>query len=136
MPPVMHALGPLLVVAFGDLPDPVRPITDHRGDFGFWSKDERSSLRWFARQRGAKSQVIYLPIDPATQRERVHNRFAGTPDQTWPMSEEELAQWCACFDEPDEAELQGTMLEDAPQGYASWSAWAASRWPSLPDEYA
>ncbi|MBO0791833.1 MAG: AAA family ATPase [Ktedonobacteraceae bacterium] len=33
-------------------------------DFGFWSKDDRSGLRWVARQIGAKSQVIYLPIDP------------------------------------------------------------------------
>jgi predicted kinase len=31
-------------------------------DFGFWSKDERSSLRWIAKQIGAKSQVIYLPL--------------------------------------------------------------------------
>ena len=103
-------------------------------DFGFWTKDERSSLRWFARQIGAKSQVIYLPIDPETQRERVHTRFAETRDQTWPMREEDLTQWRAFFQEPDDAELQGTMLEDAPHGYASWSAWAASRWPSLPDE--
>src|SRR5689334_6716667 len=54
-------------------------------DFGFWSKDERSSLRWFARQRGAKSQVIYLPIDLETQRKRVQSRFAETPDKTWQM---------------------------------------------------
>ncbi|MFL5659095.1 MAG: AAA family ATPase, partial [Ktedonobacteraceae bacterium] len=105
-------------------------------DFGLWSKDERSALRWFARQLGAKSQVIYLPIDPETQRKRVQNRFAETPNQTWPMSEEEQTKWRAFFHEPDEAELHGTVLEDAPLGYASWSAWVASRWPSLPDEYA
>ncbi len=107
-------------------------------DFGFWSKDERSSLRWIAKQIGAKSQVVYLPIDPETQRKRVQNRFAETPDQTWPMSEEELTKWRAFFNEnePDEAELNGTILEDAPPGYESWSAWAASRWPSFPNEYA
>src|SRR5258708_303633 len=44
-------------------------------DFGFWSKDERSSLRWIARQRGAKSQVMYLPIDPETQWKRVQSRY-------------------------------------------------------------
>ena len=103
-------------------------------DFGFRSKDERASLRWIARQIGAKSQVIYLPIDPETQRKRVHNRFADTPDQIWSMSEEELTKWRAFCHEPDDAELQGTMLEDAPCGYASRSAWAASRWPSLPGE--
>ena len=59
-------------------------------DFGFWGKDERSSLRWIARQIGATCQVIYLPIDRETQRKRVQTRLAETPDQTWPMSEEEL----------------------------------------------
>ena len=54
------------------------------------------------------------------------------------MSEEELTKWRAFFheNEPDEAELNGTILEDAPPGYESWSAWAASRWPSFPNEYA
>ena len=105
-------------------------------DFGFWSKDERSSLRWFARQRGAKSQVIYLPIDPEKQRLRVQNRFAETPDKTWQMSVEQLTTWRTLFDEPDDAELHGAILPEPPQGYESWSAWAAKRWPSLPDEYA
>jgi predicted kinase len=101
-------------------------------DFGFWSKDERSALRWFAGQIGAKSQIIYLPIDPETQRKRVQARFAEIPDQTWTMSEEELIAWRALFQAPDEAELNGSVLEDAPQGYASWSAWVAWRWPSFP----
>jgi predicted kinase len=105
-------------------------------DFGFWGKDERSSLRWIARQLGAQSQVIYLPIDQETQQKRVQNRFGATPDQTWPMSEEELIKWRAQFEEPDEAELSDTMLPACPSGYTSWSAWAAWRWPSLPDEYA
>jgi predicted kinase len=104
-------------------------------DFGFWSKDERSSLRWIAKQIGAKSQVMYLPIDREAQQKRVQNRLAETPDQTWQMSEEELTKWRAFFDEPDEAELHGTILPESPHGYESWSAWAASRWPSFPDEY-
>jgi predicted kinase len=105
-------------------------------DFGLWSKDERSCLRWIARQLGAKSQVIYLPIDRAAQSERVRNRFLEAPDQTWQMGEEELTKWRAVFDEPDEAELHGTNLPEPPPGYTSWSAWAARRWPSLPDQYA
>ena len=105
-------------------------------DFGFWSKDERSSLRWIAKQIGATSQVLYLPIDREAQRKRVRTRFVETPDQTWQMSEEDLTKWRASFDEPDEAELHGTMLPDPPPGYTSWSAWAARRWPSFPDEYA
>jgi predicted kinase len=105
-------------------------------DFGFWSKDERSSLRWMAKQIRAKSQVVYLPIDMEAQQERVKNRFVETPDQTWQMSEAELTTWRTLFDEPDEAELSGLFLPEPPHGYASWSAWAAKRWPSLPDEYA
>ncbi len=107
-------------------------------DFGFWGKDERSSLRWIAKQIGAKSQVIYLPIDVETQRERVQYRLRETPNETWQMSEEELTKWRAFFheNEPDQAELSGSFLPEHPQGYTSWSAWAAWRWPSLPDEYA
>jgi predicted kinase len=30
-------------------------------DFGFWGRDERSSLRWLARSAGASCQVVYLP---------------------------------------------------------------------------
>ena len=105
-------------------------------DFGFWSKDERSSLRWIAKQMGAKSQVIYLPIDMGAQQERVKNRFVETPNETWQISEAELTKWRTLFDEPDEAELIGLFLPDHPGEYKSWSAWAAKRWPSLPDEYA
>ncbi len=105
-------------------------------DFGFWGKDERSSLRWMAKQIGARSQVIYLPVDTETQRERVQNRFVATPDQTWQLSEAELAQWRTLFDEPNEDELRGACIPEHPREYMSWSAWAAKRWPSLPDEYA
>ena len=47
-------------------------------DFGFWGKDERSALRWIARTVGARSQVVYLPIDHEEQRRRVTNRFLAT----------------------------------------------------------
>ena len=59
-------------------------------DFGFWGKDERSALRWIAGTVGARSHVVYLPIDHEEQRRRVTNRFASTPDQTFHMSDVEL----------------------------------------------
>lgn len=34
MPAVLHAGGPVLVVAFGDLADPVRPVADHGRQLG------------------------------------------------------------------------------------------------------
>lgn len=105
-------------------------------DFGFWGKDERSALRWMAGTVGARSHVVYLPIDPEEQRRRVTKRFARTPDQTFPMSDVELEQWRLQFQTPDEEELRGTQIPAVPPQYATWSEWASLRWPSLPDQYA
>jgi len=104
-------------------------------DFGFWGKDERSALRWIAGAVGARSQVVYLPIDHTEQRSRVSTRFATTPAQTFRMSEVELAQWRTQFQEPDDAELRDAAIPDVPPGHATWSHWASARWPSLPDRY-
>lgn len=102
-------------------------------DFGFWSKDERSALRWIAGTVGARCQVVYLPIDPDEQRQRITHRFATTPDQTFLISEAELAEWRNVFEVPDQAELAGTHLAPAPPDHPTWSAWASDRWPSLPE---
>jgi len=105
-------------------------------DFGLWSRDERSALRWIAGTVGARSHVVYLPIDHDEQRRRVTNRFATTPDQTFHMSDLELQQWRAQFQAPDDEELGGSQIPPVPPEYATWSGWAAQRWPSLPDQYA
>jgi predicted kinase len=55
-------------------------------DFGFWGRDERSSLRWLAGSVGASCQVVYLPVDRATQVERIQHRWKQTPDQTFVMT--------------------------------------------------
>jgi len=104
-------------------------------DFGFWGKDERSALRWIARAVGARSRVVYLPIDHEEQRSRVVTRFATAPDQTFQMSEVELEQWRAQFQAPDDEELRGSRIPPVPPGHATWSEWASHRWPSLPDQY-
>ena len=104
-------------------------------DFGFWGKDERSALRWIAGTVGARSQVLYLPIDHEEQRRRVTDRFASTPDQTFQMTDVELEQWRAQFQAPDDEELRGPQIPPAPPAHATWSAWASQRWPSLPDQY-
>jgi predicted kinase len=105
-------------------------------DFGFWGKDERSALRWIARAVGARSQVVYLPIEHEEQRRRVTARFATTPEHTFAMTDVELEQWRAQFQAPDAEELQGSRIPPVPPEYATWSEWASRRWPSLPDEYA
>lgn len=105
-------------------------------DFGFWSREERSALRWIAGTVGAGSQVVYLPIGHEEQRRRVTDRFAATPDQTFHMSDAELQQWRAEFQAPDDEELRGARIPAVPPEYATWSQWASQRWPSLPDRYA
>ena len=105
-------------------------------DFGFWGRDERSALRWIAAAVGARGQVVYLPIDHEEQRRRATQRFATTPDQTFHMGDVELEQWRLQFQPPDDDELEGSRIPPVPPGYASWSAWASQRWPSLPDQYA
>jgi predicted kinase len=105
-------------------------------DFGFWGRDERSALRWIAGAVGARSEVVYLPIDHEEQGRRVAHRFAATPDQTFQMSDMELEQWRAQFQAPDEEELRGSQIPPVPPEHATWSEWASHRWPSLPDQYA
>jgi predicted kinase len=105
-------------------------------DFGFWGTDERSALRWIAGTVGARSRVVYLPIDPEEQLRRVTHRFATTPDQTFRISEIELDQWRAQFQAPDDEELRGSQIPPVPPPYGTWSQWASQRWPSLPDQYA
>jgi len=100
-------------------------------DFGFWGRDERSSLRWLAGTLGASSQVIYLPVEKQTQLERVQDRWTRTPHATFPMSEPEVDRWRAQFEVPDARELSGGDLDDPPSGWATWFDWAAERWPSL-----
>jgi predicted kinase len=101
-------------------------------DFGLWSKDERSALRWLAHSRGIPVQVVYLPIDYEEQRRRVSDRSRDEPGQ-FHLSDAELAQWHGELEVPDEDELRGDPVPPPPPGYVTWSQWAAERWPSLPD---
>ena len=104
-------------------------------DFGFWGRDERSALRWIARAVGARSRVLYLPIDHEEQRRRVTRRFVTAPDHTFHMSDVELEQWRTQFQPPDAEELQGSRIPPVPPEHATWSQWASRRWPSLGDQY-
>jgi predicted kinase len=56
-------------------------------DFGFWSRDERSSLRWLARSAGASCQVVYVPVDRDVQLARIARRHLSAPHQTYLMTE-------------------------------------------------
>ena len=102
-------------------------------DFGFWSRDERSSLRWLARSAGASCQVVYLPVDRDVQLARIARRQLSAPHQAYFMTEADVDGWREQFQAPDAAELDGNEIPGPPAGCPGWPEWAADRWPSLAD---
>jgi predicted kinase len=100
-------------------------------DFGLWSRDERSALRWLAASVGASSEIVYLPVEREVQWSRIQNRWKHTPEQTFPMAEAELDPWREQFEVPDVDELSGSFLPSPPPGDESWFDWAQRFWPSL-----
>jgi len=102
-------------------------------DFGLWSRDERSALRWLARSVEASCRVVYLPVDRDVQVARVAHRQETTPHQTFPMSEADLDAWREQFQVPDAAELAGGEIPSPPAGWPGWLEWAVDTWPSCND---
>jgi predicted kinase len=105
-------------------------------DFGCWSREERSAIRRLTADEGGTCRIVYLPIDEETQRTRVAHRWTTTPDQTFLITDADLAHWRTVFEEPDAAELAGAAHDPPPAGWPDWPEWAAHRWPSfsLPEE--
>jgi predicted kinase len=99
-------------------------------DFGLWSRDERSSLRWLAGSVGASSQIIYLAVDRETQVDRIQHRWMHTPHETFVITGADVDAWRAQFEEPDAAELADGDIADPPPAWSDWAAWAAERWPT------
>ena len=100
-------------------------------DFGLWSRDERSALRWMAASVGASTEIVYLPVEREVQWSRIQNRWNHTPEQTFPMAEAELDPWREQFEVPDADEFSGSFLPSPPPGDESWFDWARRFWPSL-----
>jgi predicted kinase len=99
-------------------------------DFGLWSRDERSALRQAAADVGASVVMCSFELAPDEQRNRLDRRLAAAPHETWPMSEEELAEFAVKFDIPSAAELDGSEpVGQPPDGFANWGEWRRHRWP-------
>jgi predicted kinase len=99
-------------------------------DYGLWGRDERSALRQAAADLGAMVEMHYFELTPAEQRRRLDQRQAEAPHTTWPMSDEELAEWAANIDIPTPGELDGSEpIDDPPAGFATWDEWRSHRWP-------
>jgi predicted kinase len=100
-------------------------------DFGLWSRDERSALRWLVRSVGASCEVVYLPVERDLQWSRIQARWARSPETTFPMAAAELDGWEQAFEVPDADELAGSPVSSPPAGDESWLDWAQRFWPSL-----
>lgn len=100
-------------------------------DFGLWGRDERSALRWLGSSVGAGVEVVYLPVEEATQRDRVQERFRARPGQTFVITGSDLDRWRAQFEEPTARELTSTTLPARPADASSWAEWARRRWPTV-----
>ncbi len=99
-------------------------------DYGLWSRDERSALRQAAADRGAMVEMHYFKLTPSEQRRRRDQRQAEAPHTTWPMSDEELAEWAGNIEIPTRGELDGSgPIDEPPAGFATWDHWRGYRWP-------
>ncbi|MER6094199.1 AAA family ATPase [Streptomyces bluensis] len=99
-------------------------------DYGCWSRDERSAIRWLVEAEDAGFRMVYLPVNDETQLTRIAHRWATAPEETLPMTEADILHGRAHFEEPDAAELAGRGAAGRP-GWAGWREWAANRWPSF-----
>ena len=99
-------------------------------DFGLWGRDERACLQALAASVGAAARVVYLPIDPETQLERISRRWTEVPEETFAITADEMDSWSAVFQAPDADELAGHFPPAPPSG-GDWLSWGARRWPSL-----
>jgi predicted kinase len=99
-------------------------------DYGLWGRDERSALRQAAADLGATVDMRYFELTPVEQRRRLAQRQTEAPHTSWPVSEEELAEWAATIDVPTPGELDGReTIDDPPAGFATWDEWRGHRWP-------
>ena len=98
--------------------------------YGVWGRHERSALLRAGADRGASVEMYYFEVPPAEQQRRIDQRQADEPHATWPMSDEELAEWADIIQVPTQGELDGSEpVDDPPAGFASWDEWRGHHWP-------
>ena len=77
-------------------------------DFGFWAREQREEKFQEARALGADFQICYVhaPLEELCRRLDARAR-AGQKDVFQTITRQDMEQWAALFQEPDEAELRG-----------------------------
>lgn len=74
-------------------------------DFGFWSREERDSLRVLAESIGARTELFYLKVPIEELLRRLNERNAALPEDTFHVNESQLRLWKSWFEAPSEDEF-------------------------------
>jgi hypothetical protein len=82
---------------------------------------------------GGVFRLHFLDLPEEERRARATARWATDPGSTFEMSPDDHDRYLSLFHAPTDAETQAAHLPEPPPGNGSWLAWAATRWPSLPD---
>jgi predicted kinase len=80
-------------------------------DFGFWSQSEREEFRSRAASLGASSELCFLDVPHEVLLERLSQRNAALPEDTFHVSAADLMAWSRLFEPPRPEEL---MPRDPP----------------------
>ncbi len=102
-------------------------------DFGCWSEAERWAVRAVAEHAGGSFHLYFIDLPEAERRARATARWERDPGADFEMAPGDHDRFRDAFEAPTEEEIAAEHLPPPPAGHESWLAWAAARWPSLPD---
>ena len=74
-------------------------------DFGFWAKEERDDYRARAKNIGARSEIVFMDVDPTELMKRVRIRNENLTNTIHYIPEERMLSWIEFFQKPDADEL-------------------------------
>lgn len=102
-------------------------------DFGCWAEAERWAVRAVTEHAGGQFHLHFVHLPEAERRARATARFEADRGSTFAMNADDHDRFLSQFQAPSEAEVAAEHLPEPPPSHSSWLAWAADRWPSLPD---
>lgn len=102
-------------------------------DFGCWSQAERWAVRAVAEHAGGRFRLLFIDLPEDERRARTMARWEADPSATFEITDDDHDRFQGVFQPPTEAEIAAKHLPAPPTGFRSWLAWAADRWPTLPE---
>ena len=102
-------------------------------DFGCWTAEERWAVRAVTEHAEGRFRLHFIDLPEAERRARSTARWKADPSSSFAMSPDDHDRYVNLFQAPTDAEIRAPHQPEPPRGHRSWLAWAATRWPSLPD---